>query len=83
MRDQVRLILFLYLSFPLLISTQWHHLSGNQTINTPSDYTQPFPGGVNNLRMVIDSIDHYLYVFGGNGYDDSASGIVIMVCIDK
>lgn len=51
----------------------WEHLSGSQSVGTKSNYTVPFPGGVQGHTLVIDSTDSNVHVFGGQGYDDTGN----------
>lgn len=58
-----------------LVDDVWEHVSGRRHPNTRSNYTFPYPGGIGDHSMVIDSADDYLYIFGGQGYDNSSKGI--------
>lgn len=53
------------------MSNNWEYINGrNQSAQTVSNYTVPFPGSMYHHTMVLDSADRYLYIFGGlgNGY---------------
>lgn len=53
------------------ISTNtWEHLFGNQRIETLSNYSVPYPGGLS--RHVMRAVNDKLYVYGGNGYGDAS-----------
>lgn len=58
-----------------MTSNTWEYLTGSASVNSASNYSYPYPGGVNRHRMVIDSTDRYLYLFGGSGFNDTANGI--------
>lgn len=50
---------------------------GNKSVNTLSRYGVPFyPGGLSSHSMVVDGGNGFIYVFGGDGYDDVGKGIV-------
>lgn len=56
-----------------MVMHTWAHASGNQSIDTPSDYDLPYPGGIRGHEMVIDATHSALYVFGGTGNDASGN----------
>lgn len=58
----------------------WVLLSGNRTADSCADYGVPYPGGVIAFVMALDSADRYLYVFGGQGFDEVENGICEVVC---
>lgn len=76
---KVWVVLLVYLCFPL-VNGQWCYITGNQSIDVLSDYTYPYPGSVAHHTMVLDSTNSYLYVFGGDGYDNSSSGTCYLLC---
>lgn len=59
-------LFLVYLLLPFHIYGQWSFLTGNQTVYTAPDYTIPYSGGIFGHRMVIDTTDTYIYIFGGN-----------------
>lgn len=56
----------------------WEHLSGNRSIITRADYDLGYPGGVFRHTMMIENARQYLYVLGGEGYDDTDRGMVFV-----
>lgn len=62
-------------SFSIQTSAQWTFTSGTKSINIPSDYTMPYPGGVIDHTIALDSENQLLYMFGGMGYDHTLLGI--------
>lgn len=71
----LRLTLLLVIYFYLGIHGKWSFLSGNESIGTNSDYTMPYPGGIFDHTMVIDSSNTFVYVFGGSGVGGSTCTI--------
>lgn len=68
------LLLFLNILFPSELLSQWTHLSGNQTKNTPTYINTQSPGGLYHHTMAIDN--DFIYIFGGEGYSGLDFGIV-------
>lgn len=66
--NNVRLVL-LGLLYASLVYTQWHHMSVNQSKNIPLD-DGPYPGGINGHTLIINTIERYLYLFGGFGINN-------------
>lgn len=52
-------------------SDVWEHLSGNQSINIPSDYSVSYPGGLADHAMV--AWNDFIYVFGGANESESSN----------
>lgn len=48
-----------------ITSGAWKHLSGSKVGNIPINSIIPYPGGMMEQTMVIDSTDTNIYVFGG------------------
>lgn len=64
-----------------LAKKTWLLLSGNKDEWRPN-YDIPYPGYIDNSRMVIDNTDTYLYSFGGYGNDAKGNrGIKLDVLI--
>lgn len=49
-------------------------MSGSKAVGVGSNYTTPLPGGVLHHTMSIYS--GYIFVFGGEGFANSGSGIL-------
>lgn len=62
-----------------LTSNTWVYLSGDKKF-IYSDYVVPYHGSVHGHNMVIDSIDQYLYVFGGASYHRDKISSLILYC---
>lgn len=48
-----------------LSNNTWEYMNGSQTVNSLSDYSVPFPGGVGGHSMVLDKANSIFYIFGG------------------
>lgn len=81
-QQYILLIIIINLSFPL-VNSQWTYISGNQTINTRSDYTTAYIGSLNYHTMELDRANRLLYVFGGQGYDDGSSTGILFVLVNR
>lgn len=56
-----------------LTSTVWEHIDGSQKPNMLAEFngSYPYPGGVSAHSMVLDSTRNRLFLFGGEGFDDT------------
>lgn len=48
-----------------IAANTWEIIWGNRTKWLPTNYDVPYPGGLMQYAMVIDSKDTYIYIFGG------------------
>lgn len=68
-----------------IATNTWEHLSGSMIPDPNPDYisSSPYPGGMNDHTMVIDSTDSYLYIFGGESFNISRNGIELMFWFNR
>lgn len=71
------LLLVFNLLFPSVFLAQWTHLGGSRQINANADYVTPYPGSLAALGMAEES--GFIYVFGGEGYNDTSFGMYVLV----
>ena len=65
-----------------IFSGRWIHLSGDSNPNNKSIYGIKYESAPRNIpgsrfqhRMVLDDSQNALYIFGGYGYDATATGL--------
>lgn len=63
-----------------LVQRSWLHLYGSMEINTQSNYSAPYPGGLNYNGITISG--DMIYVFGGYGRDGSSVGSDWFICVN-
>lgn len=55
-----------------IVEKSWLHLKGSKSKDDNSNYNTPLPGGINKHKMIV--YDMFIYVFGGEGYDNTDPG---------